>query len=312
MKKALRLLCLSALGLAAMVANAETYAFMVGINDYPDVVDKDGKPMKDENGNIVDADLKGCVNDIKNYTDLLVNKFGVKPDNIKTAFDKKANTDGFLTGIKWLISSAKAGDQIIFVYSGHGTQFDDPEIDEEDKKQEAIVLADDKLVTGNLFKEVSQMTSKAGVNATFVFDSCYSGGITRDVASYDMKPATTRNRFFKPEFLAKAKFLEKGKGDEIRAIAKKAPKAASEGSYMFLLAGREDQPTEDLEFKDNSLPARGLFSLVFGVMLDDEPNTSVENLMKKTAALLKDKGFDQVPQYEFSSADRGKKPFFLK
>ncbi|RYG49500.1 caspase family protein [bacterium] len=312
MKKALRLLCLSALGFAAMVANAETYAFMVGINDYPDVVDKDGKPVKDEKGNVVDSDLKGCVNDIKNYNDLLVNKFGVKPANIKTALDKQANTDGFLNGMKWLISTAKAGDQIIFVYSGHGTRFDDPEVEEEDKKQEAIVLADEKLVTGNLFKEVSRMASKAGVNATFVFDSCYSGGVTRDVASYDMKPATSRNRFFLPQYLPKAKFLEKGKGEELKAVAKRAPQAASEGSYMFLLAGREDQPTEDLEFKDNSLPARGLFSLVFGVMLDEEPDASVETLMKKTITLLKDKGFDQIPQYEFSSADRGKKPFFLK
>ncbi|MGV3616526.1 MAG: caspase family protein [Fimbriimonas sp.] len=309
MKKALRLATLAALGLAAVAAHAETYAVMVGINDYPEPKTADGKPMLDKDGKPIVVDLSGCVNDVKNYNDLLVNKFGVKSDNVKLILNGDASQKGFIDGMKWLLGTAKAGDQIIFVYSGHGTQMDDKE--EEDGKGEAIVLADNTLVTGKFFNELSRMTSKAGMNATFVFDSCYSGGMTRDAFSFDGKPGQARKRFTEFAHLAKPKFFTAAQGAELKAIPKAAPQAPA-GSYMFLLAGREDQPTTDLDFKDEKTPDRGLFSLIFGLLLDENPNAPVEALMKATVDLLKEKGFSQVPQFELSSADRGKKPFFLK
>jgi hypothetical protein len=309
MKNLTRIACLTALGLSAVAAHAETYAFMVGINDYPEPKTADGKPLLDKDGKPVNDDLSGCVNDIKNYNDLLVNKFGVKSENIKIALNGEANEDGFVKGVRWLLSTAKAGDQIIFVYSGHGTQYDDKE--EEDGKAEAIVLADRMLVPGKLFNEVSRLASKAGMNASFVFDSCYSGGMTRDTVSFDGKPATGRKRFVDPAHMPKPKFFSDAKGNELKAIPK-AAQAATAGSYMFLLAGREDQPTTDLDFKDDKVADRGLFSLVLGILIDENPDKPIETLMTATKDLLKEKGFAQVPQYEFSSADRGKKPFFLK
>lgn len=311
MKSSLKLLLVSALGLAAVAANAETYAFMVGINDYPDVVDKDGKPIKDKDGNVVDSDLNGCVNDVKNYNDLLVNRYGVKSANIKTALDKGANAEGFLAGMKWLIQSAKPGDSVVFVYSGHGTQFDDPETKETDGKQEAIVLADERLVTGDFFREMSQDMSKAGINATFVFDSCYSGGMTRETASYDGAPATARKRFLPAEMIPTAQWLPKADTDGLKASVRQVP-VTSGGSYVFLLGGREDQTTTDLQFKDATKPSRGLFSLVIGLFLDKLPDTPIEEVMEGTASLLKEKGFDQVPQIEMSSPDRGKQPLVIK
>jgi hypothetical protein len=309
MKSPIKLALLAAVGLSAVTAHAETYAVMVGIGDYPDPVGADGKPLRDDKGNVVNLDLAGPVNDVKTYKDLLVNKHGVKPDNIKLVLDKNANEKGFVDNMRWLFGTAKPGDQIIFVYSGHGTQIKAE--DEEDGKEEAIVLADNMLVPGDLFGELAKSASKAGLNATFVFDSCFSGGMSRDVVSFNGNAGQARNKFVLENVSAKMKRLPKAKGTELKAVVKAAPTQEA-GSYAFLFGGREDQTTTDLDFKDPDQPDHGLFTLVLAMALEKLPDAPVEDLMKAVAEILKEKGFTQVPQFEFSSAARGQKPFFLK
>ncbi|CAN5375923.1 hypothetical protein BH11ARM1_BH11ARM1_03590 [soil metagenome] len=293
----------------AAAAHADTYALLMGINDYPDVVDANGKPMKDDKGEIISCDLKGAVNDIKTYNDVLVNKFGIHPDHIKMVLDKDAGEKGFVDGMTWLIDSAKPGDQIIFCYSGHGGQIEDKT--EADGTQEVIVLADEKLVPGNLFGELAKGFVKSGVNASFVFDSCFSGGMSRNIFSYDGKPGTTRKKFLDGNLTKKMTSVPAATLTEVKMLQKKAP-TQSEAEYAFIFAGSEDQTTSDLEFKDPATPSRGLFSLLFGAVLQDDPDVSLADAIKEIADILKEKGFDQKPGFEFSNPDRGKKPLLIK
>ena len=131
-------LCLAALSFA------ETYALMIGINDYPEPTDSRGQPLRDENGNVVSEDLFGCVNDVTAMGDVLKSGFKVKPDNIRVLTNAQANESGFVEGMRWLLRNAKPGDQVVFMYSGHGAQIQDAT--EADGKQEVLVLADHKLV----------------------------------------------------------------------------------------------------------------------------------------------------------------------
>lgn len=57
-------LCLAALSFA------ETYALMIGINDYPEPTDARGQPLRDANGNLVSEDLHGCVNDVTEMSEI--------------------------------------------------------------------------------------------------------------------------------------------------------------------------------------------------------------------------------------------------
>lgn len=312
MKKLLLTLSLS---LAALAAHAETYAVMIGICDYPDIVDSSGKPVMDKDtGKALTNDLNGCVNDIKAYETLLKGKFGVKSENVRLLLDKDANEDGFVKGLKWLLSVVKPGDQAMFFYSGHGTQYDSKT--EADGTQEAIVLADMTLVDGDLFHSLSQALSKSGVNATFVFDSCFSGGMSRAPMSvtFDGQAALARQRYITPAELKrmpKSTVFPKLKEADLKAIPRKKGQAAG-GSYAFIMAGNDKQTTSDLQFKDPAKPARGLFSLVFCGGVDQLPDLAVDNIVKQVEQIILKAKYNQNPTAEYSSEARGQMPFYLK
>ncbi|RYG23120.1 caspase family protein, partial [bacterium] len=275
------------LALASLAAQAETYALMVGISDYPDVLDASGKIAKDEKGSVLSNDLNGCVNDIKSYESILMAKYEVKKDNIKTILDKDANEAGFVKGMEWLLSTAKPGDQVLFFYSGHGTQYKSTK--EEDGTEEAIVLADMTLVQGDLFNKIAQALSKAGMHAAFVFDSCYSGGMSRDEATKPFRgtSALVRKRFLSPNDLKampKSHEFAAAKEAALNGMAKK--KAAQGGSYAFVMAGNDKQTTADLTFKDPSKPAHGLFSLIFIEVLEKFPTLPIGNAVKQIEQVI--------------------------
>lgn len=287
------------MGLAACfsLANADTYAVFYGINDYPE--------GRDENGKVVDADLKGAINDCNSIKDLLTSKFGVKADQVRTYYDKNASEKGFIEGLKWLIASAKAGDQVFFMYSGHGAQIPSQDPNEEDGKDEVIVLADNKLVSDNLFAELGKMLTDAGVSATFYFDSCFSGGMSRDAESrnktWDISKSKAHSR------------IAAAQTEAVKAIAKSKGAKAEKGDFAWLFAGQEDQPTKDISGIEG-LDAHGLFTLFMSAVLTDTPDLSLEKAIEQVIEVIagmKDKSgkprFDQKPRAEFSSPDRAGK-----
>lgn len=303
-----------ALSLAALAAQAETYALLVGISDYPDITDASGKIAKDKDGKELTNDLNGCVNDIKGYESVLTSKYGVRKENIRMLLDKQATEKAFVDEMTWLLKTAKPGDQVMFFYSGHGTQY--PSTKEEDGTQEAIVLADMALVDGDLFNKVAQALSKAGMNATFVFDSCYSGGMSRDkvTKSLDGKEADVRKRFLTPadlKAMPKSHEFPLAKETELNAIVRRKAQAPA-GSYAFIFAGNDKQTTADLTFKDPAKPAHGLFSLIFLEVIEKFPNIGIANAIKQIEEVIVKNKFEQNPTSEFNSETRGGLPFFLK
>ena len=84
-------------------------ALLVGINRYK----------------IPGADLQGCVNDVTNLRDCLLKYFGATLGNIRVLTDARATRAGILDGLAWLTKEAKAGDSLVFHFSGHGSQIRD-------------------------------------------------------------------------------------------------------------------------------------------------------------------------------------------
>lgn len=290
---------------AGPMANADTYALLIGINDYPDVLGPDGKPAIDkETGKPIDPDLKGAVNDVTEMRGILVDKYGVPAGNIRVVTDKQANEAGFIENMKWLLGVAKPGDQIIFHYSGHGGQIKSET--EEDKKDEVIVLADDKLVSDNLFGELARAMANKGVHATFLFDSCHSGGMSRE-AGVRIKNrrdlmVNARARKIAPTQLAGLKSTARG------AIT---GSGNEKGSYAFLFASKEDQTSSDVSGM-TKFPAHGIFTLGLSLALKDKPEFTLTALEMLMIDLLNELKFKQIPNFEFSSADRANKPLVWK
>jgi hypothetical protein len=141
-------------------------AVLVGIDDYPGT----------------EADLNSCVNDIKGWKTLMMDRFQFTRENIRLLVNERATKEEVITRLKWLKSGVRDGDTLVFLYSGHGTTFTERDdfghLDE--AKDEALrlnggygwqsMLLDDEL--SEIFADIS-----LEVNLTIICDSCYSGGM---------------------------------------------------------------------------------------------------------------------------------------
>ena len=76
-----------------------------------------------------------------------------------------------------LVNGASAGDVIVFQYAGHGYQLADPDGDESDGKDEALVPIDfdsGAFVVDDEIREIL-LTMREGVSLTCFLDCCHSG-----------------------------------------------------------------------------------------------------------------------------------------
>ncbi|OGU94292.1 MAG: hypothetical protein A2220_11110 [Ignavibacteria bacterium RIFOXYA2_FULL_35_10] len=144
------------------------FALLVGINDYKKV-----------------NDLNGCINDVTNVRNILKTYFGFNNNDIRVLVDNRATKTSITHRLKWMVGKAKAGDFLVFHFSGHGSQILDRHNDElNDHKDELICpydmdwdgtfIIDDDL--NKIFKAL-----KEGVHLEVLLDSCHSGTGTRDL-----------------------------------------------------------------------------------------------------------------------------------
>lgn len=306
---------LTALSLTTLATTAycETYAVCIGVNDYPSPKDAAGNPFKDEQGNPVDNKLNGCVNDAKSYASLLQSKFGVKKENLKVLTDSQVTGTAFVDSVKWLIQSAKAGDHVFLQFSGHGSQI--PNAEKASGKQSVIVLQDMKLVTSDFFKELGPILRQSGVSSTFLFDSCFAGGMDKDAGieellglnlGVDFKKPLKVNRSRKPrrilqKNLIKPKKLDLASVTKSSLISKPRSFFGEDASTCFLFASSENETSADVS--GPNIEAHGIFTLVLTAALQEEPSLPIGDTVSAIADLLKEK-FKQTPSAEATSADR--------
>lgn len=126
------------------------------INDYPGTAN----------------DLNGCLNDQENVIahlpEFQVRKFS----------DSEVTKDRFLDECYEAIVNADEGTTIVIHYSGHGTQVNDYNSDEEDGYDEALYLYNGSLIDDRI-NEILQAIPE-GVTVLVLLDSCFSGSATRN------------------------------------------------------------------------------------------------------------------------------------
>jgi hypothetical protein len=172
MKTLPRLLALSlAVALPAHAFAAQTFALVVGVDQYPN-----------------DVSLDGAVRDAEDvYRSVTAAGFkAIKFTNAEARKDdiRKAWTD--------MVAEAAAGDTIIFTYAGHGAQM--PELiagDEADGLDEFLQLpgfdrnrheeTSKEIIVDNEMNAWFGEAEGKGVHVLFVSDSCFSGGMSRSI-----------------------------------------------------------------------------------------------------------------------------------
>ena len=255
-------------------AESQKYALLVGINDYTNF---------DETG-----DLSGCVNDVTLMSQLLVNKYGFSPDNVKVLLDKEATAENIEKSFReHLIGQAKPGDIVIFHFSGHGTYLDDDNKDEADGLDEALCAADcdvtgpeigyirDDLL-GSLIDELETD------DVTIVLDCCHSGTGTRNEVNW-------QERKYVPPFMV-------GKA-QTREVC------TEEGQMkgVVITGCTASQVSADAYFDvtgEDGIWMGALSKNIYNTLLKAAPGTTYEDLMDRVRQSLSAQGFDQEPQLE--------------
>ncbi len=261
-------------------------ALLVGINRYK----------------ISGADLRGCVNDVKNLKSALTRYYGFADSNIRTLTDLQATKKAMQSAITGLIGKARAGDVLLLHYSGHGSNVPDRNGDEADRRDEIVCPTDldwqDPLLDDWLRVQFDKLP--AGANLTVIMDCCHSGTITRAIQPHDAK----RIERFLPsplDLLA----VESGRRlhGSVRGGRTKLRAASRRGDIVnvnmpeLLVTGCRSTQTSADAYIGNTYNGALTYNLVAAIN-SRKGNLTYRELHSLTLQGLKKGKFDQVPQLE--------------
>jgi metacaspase-1 len=273
-------------------------AFLVGINRYQ----------------IAGADLRGCVNDVKDLRAALIEFHGFKKSDITVVTDLAATKKAMQAGIKALIRDSKKGDVALVHYSGHGSHVPDDNSDEADGRDEILCPADldwdDPLRDDWLRTTLDGV--KAGVNLTVIMDCCHSGTNTRAILPPD---APIKERYLPSPSSLKA--VESGRSEprKVSSELRASPRAARKARDIVkaelpevLITGCRDTQTSADAFINGKFNGALTFALVDAIR-KSRGRLTYRQLHDRAAGVLKTRKFEQVPQLEGRS-ERFEQPLF--
>jgi len=271
--------------------------------------------------------LNGCINDVKNISQLIAKRFGFTQAAILTddqSDEKKRPTyDNIINAMKWLAKDAKPGDSLFFHYSGHGGTTRDKDNDEVDGFDESI-LPCDYLTNGQILDDVIYENLIAplprGCRLTAIFDSCHSGTVMDLPYTYQCqgKVEVIENDVRKEIFKKTNNVVNSiTSGDSVRIS--NSLKGIFDGSLKKAAAhGRDPEDLKQrqnaadiIQFsgcKDNQTSAdakignisTGAMSLAFITLLSEDKEYTYTELLANIKQLMAEKKFTQIPQLSTS------------
>jgi metacaspase-1 len=142
-------------------------AVLIGVNKY----------------RIPGADLRGCVNDVKNIQKVLVKFYGFADGDITVLTDSAATKKKMEAAIRKLVRGARKGDALLLHFSGHGSNVPDNDGDEADRRDEILCPTDldwKKPMRDDWLRKIFDGLA-SGVSLTVIMDCCHSGTNTRAI-----------------------------------------------------------------------------------------------------------------------------------
>jgi metacaspase-1 len=262
-------------------------AVLIGINRY----------------RIPGADLRGCVNDVRNMQAVLNEYYGFAKSAITVLTDYSATSKAMQSAIGSLIGNAKKGDILLLHYSGHGSNVPDDNGDEADRRDEILCPTDldwkDPLRDDWLRKTFDGL--KPGVDLTVVMDCCHSGSNTRAIQPPDapMLPRYLPNPWDIMAEESGRKLRGKVMG-ELRSSARASRKRSDivhADIPELLVTGCRDTQTSADAYIGGSYNGALTYNLVAAIRAARGKITYRE-LHAMVIEKLKKGKFDQVPQLE--------------
>jgi len=284
------------------------------------------------------AELRGCINDVRNVSELFCRKYNFNNCLYLTDEqqdpEKKPTYNNIIEGMKWLVQGAKQGDSLFFHYSGHGGTARDSDGDEVDGFDETILPLDyeksgpivDDVIYDNLVQPLPQ-----GCRLTAVFDSCHSGTVLDLPYTYqcdgnvEVIENDVRKEIFKKALGIVGSFIQ---GDQA-AIASSllslfdgsinfnkpntssntAIKKRRHDADVIQFSGCMDNQTS-ADAKINNV-STGAMSYALITVLSQNREYSYTELLTEIRKIMKQKNFKQIPQLSTSHPMNMNERFFM-
>jgi len=274
------------------------------------------------------AELNGCINDVKNVSELVCARFGFKnclyltdenPDPLM-----KPTYNNIINGMKWLVRGAKSGDSLFFHYSGHGGTATDAENDEIDSFDETILPVDysysgqivDDVIYENLVEPLPE-----GCRLTAIFDSCHSGTVMDLPYTYqcdgqiEVIENDTRKNIFTQALNIVSDVVSGNSSGIIDSILGMFTSGTStsnangvtneetiqkrkHNAEVIQFSGCKDSQTS-ADVKINNI-STGAMSYAIITALSQNRQFSYADLLTEIRSIMKKKGFSQIPQLSTS------------
>ena len=220
------------------------------------------------------ARLYGCINDVVNVRNTLIDAYGYLDSNIlilrdddKARHPTKAN---ILNAMTTIIRNSAPDDTLWIHYSGHGTQTRSNASDESDGLTECIVPSDFNgagIIDDNA---IFNILGLAKCQLILCFDSCHSGTIC------DLQYSTNYTN------------------GRLSWAVNNSKKLANPN--IIMLSGCRDAQTSADAYNDYLKQGGGAFTItMLETLRANDHNISIGELYKKICANLKVSGFPQIP-----------------
>lgn len=265
-----------------------------------------------------DSELSGCINDVHNMGQFLVERYGFKQEDFVILTDDQEapaaipNHENILRAMQWLVDGAQPGDNLFFVYSGHGGSTEDEDGDEDDGMEETMCPVDYEeagQILDDQIHDVMVIPLPAGARLTAVFDCCHSGSIMDLPYLYTAKGIVQEPNFMKTsgaDLVKLGKQLQKGEEGNASTQELLARIQDASGKGTAVLAAktapadvicftgcRDDQTSADAFIGDVH---QGALCYAFKNTLLKRPNMSYLELLNAIRLECQEGGYDQVSQ----------------
>jgi hypothetical protein len=226
------------------------------------------------------AQLNGCVNDVVNMRNMLIDAYGYESANITVLRDdtlNKPTAANIMKHLTSIISQSSSLKEIWIHYSGHGSQLDDFNGDEADRLDEIIIPSDYMtagVITDDMIFSVIKQTK---CPTMIIFDSCSSGTICDLMWNFNAISPT-----------------------QVSAV--KTSNTAITNQNVFCLSGcRDEQTSADIYNASSSQSCGALTTAFIESLRSNKHNVDIKTLYLDVVKYLKQMGMDQIPQLSSSS-----------
>ncbi|KAH9897479.1 caspase domain-containing protein [Xylariomycetidae sp. FL2044] len=270
-----------------------------------------------------DGELRGCINDTKNVSSFLIERYGYKREDMVILTDDQHDSvmhptkANILRAMEWLVANAQPNDSLFLHYSGHGGQTKDEDGDEEDGYDEVIYPVDYKQaghIVDDQIHHVVVTPLQPGVRLTCIFDSCHSGSCLDLPYIYSTKGvlkepnlAAEAGQGLLSAFSAYAKGDTGGVAKAIFGFAKTAYKGdsgykktietkTSPADVIMWSGSKDDQTSADATIASQ---ATGAMSYAFIKAIKQDPKQSYVELLNSIRDILESE-YSQKPQLSCS------------